>query len=138
MFYIRVFEHLTWVLARNPVFYFRVFMHIKARNKTLSQTFCFVIGYPGYMHFHHSKIRPNIWSMTFDDLIRPSHWPTVCWVSQYFTWLHIFSVVSLIDLKINILSTFKIGTWLFCYLKCYFPDFKYCIPNSSLTYYFKP
>ena len=29
-------------------FYFRVFMHIDARDETLSQVFCFMIGYTVY------------------------------------------------------------------------------------------
>ena len=48
MFYIRVCEHLTLFSKRNLVLYFRVFMHIDARDETLSQTFCFIIGYPPY------------------------------------------------------------------------------------------
>ena len=28
------------------MFYLRVLMHIDARDETLSQTFCFIIGYP--------------------------------------------------------------------------------------------
>ena len=38
MFHIRVCEHLTRFLNGNLVFYFWVFMHIDARDETLSQT----------------------------------------------------------------------------------------------------
>ena len=31
------------------MFYFRVVMHINAHDETLSQTFCFIIGYPPFM-----------------------------------------------------------------------------------------
>ena len=49
MFYIRYCEHLTWFSKRNLVFYSRVFIKSDARE-TLSQTFCFIIGYPPYQH----------------------------------------------------------------------------------------
>ena len=49
VFYVRVCNDLTWFSKRNLVFYFRVFLHIDARDETLSQTFCFIIGCPAYI-----------------------------------------------------------------------------------------
>ena len=48
MFYNRVCEHLKSFSKRNRVFYNRVFMHIHSRDKSHSQTFCFIIGFIPY------------------------------------------------------------------------------------------
>ena len=56
MFYIRACEHLTRFSKRNLVFYFRVSMHIDSRDETLSQTFCFIIGYPRNLQSEPSEL----------------------------------------------------------------------------------
>ena len=44
VFYNRVCEHTYRFSNRNRVFYNRGFMHLHSRDKSLSQTFCFIIG----------------------------------------------------------------------------------------------
>ena len=46
MSYIRIFEHSIRFSKRNRVSYFRIFMHIHARELSPPLTFCLIIEYP--------------------------------------------------------------------------------------------
>ena len=46
MSYIRIFEHLIRFSKRNRVSYFRIFLHIDARELSPPQTFCLIIESP--------------------------------------------------------------------------------------------
>ena len=52
MFYNRVFEHLNVLFKglRSIEVLNRVFMHIHSRDKSLSQTFCFILENPPYTY----------------------------------------------------------------------------------------
>ena len=73
MFYFRVFELLrcfiigfSWFSEINRVFYFRVFMNIHSRDKSLSLNFRFIIGYPPY----YIKLHENGQTIWFSESIR--------------------------------------------------------------------
>ena len=48
MSYIRIFEHSIRFSKRNRVSYFRIFLHIDARELSPPQTFCLIIESPPY------------------------------------------------------------------------------------------